>query len=792
MAIQMSNKLTSLRMLALVMGLTAGMATGSAQAAKSAFEPGQTSEPSIDWQQTPWSDIAPVAVSNQAAQPLKLAQVGKKLVKKEKLNKSIKLKPKVKDCAPFRATIDCAPFDGVYQLRLRLKGDEAFIAEDFRFSSDDESIHVSQPWPSYPLRLVVDGAEPGDLINIKVDGFIEEGGAAAGTDLCCAGSMSFRIPKALNCGVVLGDVMPDADPEPQPDPAPVPQPVPEPEPNVPEADPVPPAPQLPEKGQWRLRKSQIGDCLTSRERQSYVCDYQLRLTNDGTRRYVGPAVITDRFDPANVIGFELRKGRGWKCSEAIGGAATCVTDQVSLAPGASTTISVRLILPALRRGGLLENCAIPAVGPSRSEKVRVAQQMMEAFGIASGGVDGRMGPNTRRGLKRLQSQIGLPQTGELDDLFFAMLGLSLHDEVSQSCVDTDLPRIRPPVVEEPPVYDPPIVDRPYCDANSTVRRGDRCICRYPGMNKVSPSHCACPRGTLFKKGVGCYAIDPPFGCDLNTTVQRGKGCFCRYRGMERLSATKCGCPSGERLVPGSGCVPIVRPVRCDPDTTVQRGKACLCKYRGMERTSALSCKCPAGTKLVKGRGCRSIVIDPIPPKCDATTLRKGLRCVCRFPNMTKVSATSCACRQGSVFVAGRGCLSVKPIPPKVPQCNLNRTVIKGNKCVCRYSNMRKTSATNCGCTNGRKFIRGQGCVGVIKPNPTLKCSATTKKQGDRCVCRYGNMQQVGPRRCVCRAGFDFVRGKGCIPKNIILPGNTNNGPRFELKIDGKPVIQIRP
>ena len=76
------------------------------------------------------------------------------------------------------------------------------------------------------------------------------------------------------------------------------------------------------------------------------------------------------------------------------------------------------------------------------------------------------------------------------------------------------------------------------------------------MIQVSPTKCACRSGLDLVKGKGCFEphITPkPVPnvprCDPRTTRGRGDRCSCLYKGMVQVSPTSCACKRGTKLVP---------------------------------------------------------------------------------------------------------------------------------------------------------------------------------------------------------------------------------------------------
>nr|WP_321444472.1 peptidoglycan-binding domain-containing protein [uncultured Cohaesibacter sp.] len=439
---------------------------------------------------------------------------------------------------------------------------------------------------------------------------------------------------------------------------------------LPEDPPVVPVPDRPAPPELTIVKRVIGDCDVDRNSRTHRCGFSISVTNRGDRAYTDSLMITDSFSGANVIDVKVSRGRDWHCSRVIDSSIVCLADSIRIEAGETQRVTLDMRLAAPSRDRRFDNCALVGAGQRSAQQVTAAQMLIEANGIRSGGVDGKMGPNTQRGLRELQALLGMTVTGELSPALFANAGTPIGSEADQSCVDMVLSGIPlpPPPVEEPPVVvDPPVVvplpPLLECDLRSTRARGNRCSCRYDGMRKVSPVKCACPRGSGLIPGRGCVNRPRPAACDKTTTIQRGKACLCRYDNMVRRSPVACACPRGTKLREGRGCVRLdrPRPARCDARTTVLRNNRCDCRYPFMAKRSNTSCRCLPGLKFVPGRGCQKVGV-PQKPRCDGTTtIRKGKACVCRYPNMRKSSRTSCACKPGARFLPGRGCVSLRPL-----------------------------------------------------------------------------------------------------------------------------------
>ena len=431
-----------------------------------------------------------------------------------------------------------------------------------------------------------------------------------------------------------------------------------------------PVPDFPKPTQANLQvsKKSIGACRINRSAQTYECRFQLTVTNMGSGPYNGPVSLLDQFGQPHPTQFSLTTANGWSCSSNNNAIASCLNPSLNLAPGQVSQFEMVVTLPGLSKGGISDNCAKLAVPTSNTQRIAMIQQIMNDRGLNAGVVDGKDGPNTRRALSQLKAELGLPDTQSIDEGLFNALGLG--GESKPACVKFKLPPMPRPI--------------PNCDRTTAVQKGDACFCRYSNMTQISPSKCVCRSGLDLVKGKGCFVphitpkpVPNAPRCDPRSTRSRGDRCSCLYKGMVQISPTSCACKRGTKLVPGKGCVrPVIKPrplpdgPKCDPRTTRGRGDRCRCLYKGMVQISPTSCACKRGTKLVPGKGCVRPVIKPRPlpdrPKCDPRTTRaRGNGCVCIIKGAVKISATKCGCRSNAQMIGGR-CVPfrTRPTPDK--------------------------------------------------------------------------------------------------------------------------------
>ena len=305
-----------------------------------------------------------------------------------------------------------------------------------------------------------------------------------------------------------------------------------------------------------VSKTANGPCVPDVGSQTYSCGFDLTVTNSGAA-FAGPMVLGDAFDPGMVSAVSAT-GAGWSCSLA-GDAASCINGNLSLAQGASSTVSLAVTVKGQRKGGTFGNCANLGAGDDPTAQTIIVQTALTLMGVDIGAVDGQAGKRTRAAAADLQRQLGLEPTGQIDAALLQALGVPLAAEGQESCVTVDLP----------PMPEPPLV----CEKATTKLIDGACACRFKNMYQADKTSCGCIKGTEFSAGEGCLKVrdkpkDPPKGlqCDPETTVLRKGKCQCREEGMEKISKTACArpkkkvelriCPNGLPEIPGVGCLEI--------------------------------------------------------------------------------------------------------------------------------------------------------------------------------------------------------------------------------------------
>ncbi|WP_156023829.1 peptidoglycan-binding domain-containing protein [Thioclava indica] len=312
---------------------------------------------------------------------------------------------------------------------------------------------------------------------------------------------------------------------------------------------------------FAITKEQTSTCVANRNSQTYDCGFRLSVTNTGTAPYLGPLVMSDTAGAPGIASAQAVSGSGWSCGAAVGNAVSCTNAALSLAPGASSYVDLRMKLHGLRKGGTMQNCATVGVTPDRTQRVALIQKVMNDRGLKAGPVDGQPGKQTYAALAQLRRDLGLPDSRDFDDALFAALGLPLQKTGEASCVNAPLPAMPAPPLQ--------------CNARSTVKQGESCACRYDNMVRRNATSCRCAKGFTLVNGKGCVkkaapkpapAPEPALKCDPRSTYQRGDICACiDHKNAKNISKTQCACTNGLPMVNGK-CLPIkITPSRPDVD-----------------------------------------------------------------------------------------------------------------------------------------------------------------------------------------------------------------------------------
>ena len=298
-----------------------------------------------------------------------------------------------------------------------------------------------------------------------------------------------------------------------------------------------------------ITKTALKDCTVNRAAQNYTCGFGFEITNDGDASYQGPLVVTDTF----MSGPKVQKvsqtgGDGWSCPGNNADGASCLKGVGNISAGASDNFEMELNIAGLRKGGVFCNAASLGIGESDFMRTIVVQEAMRLLGIEGGPSDGKSGEQTKRGVRSLQSNLSLTQTGEIDDALLTALGVPMDMDARSEEVCVDLP----------PMPLPPLI----CDKRTARNISETaCACRYERMFKSSKTSCSCEKGLNFVAGKGC--VKKP----------------------DRPKA----CPDGQTRINGDCAIVEEGPLQCDPKSTVARGDICACKFKGMKRLNARQC-----------------------------------------------------------------------------------------------------------------------------------------------------------------------------------------------------------
>ncbi len=346
-----------------------------------------------------------------------------------------------------------------------------------------------------------------------------------------------------------------------------------------------------------------GPCIANIETRTYTCEFKITVTNAGGGDYLGPVVLTDVFKgPAQVIDASFE---GPLDCRRVGDGAFCLKGDASIPAGGEAFILLKTTHPA--DGPLtFQNCPSLGAGSDPAAQAMVVQTALKALGKYDGGIDGQIGRKSRAAIADLQTALGLPPSGQIDQTLLDGLGVPKGEPAA--CV----------TVVFPPMPEPPKA----CEEGTVLDDAGNCVCAFDGMTQTSETACECPKGTGMVAGKGCVQqVDTPKGpsCDRATTVAKGGECLCRFKNMYQKDAGSCGCVKGTKFVKGEGCIKPrqktetskpIRP-RCDPATTVAQGGKCVCAIENYLPISPTECAperkvkrdCPAGEVFIKGLGC---------------------------------------------------------------------------------------------------------------------------------------------------------------------------------------------
>jgi peptidoglycan hydrolase-like protein with peptidoglycan-binding domain len=218
-----------------------------------------------------------------------------------------------------------------------------------------------------------------------------------------------------------------------------------------------------------------GSCTAGQQ-----CQFSINVTNNGPRTFSGTLAIADGIDPTTTR-LTGSSPNNLSC-KGTRGRYNCTLAGVTLAPGASQSLSLTFTTSRSARG-TLRNCA--ELDWSGRSRIADIQQALNDAGFNAGPADGIAGSRTRAAVSAFQKAHGLPTTGEIDAaLVQALLGISAAGdpvpENDQACAEVNLnappaaetvtpsqpivppPTVQPPTVRPPQTQPPAVVEGPKC------------------------------------------------------------------------------------------------------------------------------------------------------------------------------------------------------------------------------------------------------------------------------------------------------------------------------------------
>jgi uncharacterized repeat protein (TIGR01451 family) len=88
--------------------------------------------------------------------------------------------------------------------------------------------------------------------------------------------------------------------------------------------------------------------------EGHICDYTIRMTNNGPKTYFGVASVTDTLPVGATVD---SVSDGWTCHEYAAGTSTCAKNVGGMISGAIETFTLSVLLPDPVAGLDVENCA---------------------------------------------------------------------------------------------------------------------------------------------------------------------------------------------------------------------------------------------------------------------------------------------------------------------------------------------------------------------------------------------------------------------------------------------------
>ena len=283
------------------------------------------------------------------------------------------------------------------------------------------------------------------------------------------------------------------------------------------------------------------------------CSGEITLTHTGTplRATIPFTLLTS---DQNVTALDISGPLA--CSTLDAGNTFCQVPS-ELPQNGPMSMSINLETKPVYSPTWVEICAALNAPTDITAQIKLVQTALGVLGFYTGEPDGKVGPKTRLAVTRFATQNGIATDDPLSAGLLALLGLNAFIDANQTnnmaCARTLLEP------SERPVCDPLTTVAKGAECQCRYARmfekqgGTSCQC-------IRGTEFKAGRGCLFPEraptdGPGNTPDDSPRPktCDATTTVRRGNDCVCRFQGMVQTSATTCACRSG-RVPGGEGCL----------------------------------------------------------------------------------------------------------------------------------------------------------------------------------------------------------------------------------------------
>ncbi len=121
------------------------------------------------------------------------------------------------NCLNGKVDVACGKKPGTYVITLKPKGIGGVTPTYVTIESLTLGVTIVPQKPAYlviggEVKITLAGANPGDAIELEVNGMTQGAGSIAGTDLCCNGVVKVEIPKDIECWKPTLSVKKDCDP----------------------------------------------------------------------------------------------------------------------------------------------------------------------------------------------------------------------------------------------------------------------------------------------------------------------------------------------------------------------------------------------------------------------------------------------------------------------------------------------------------------------------------------------------------------------------------------------------